>query len=75
MNEHVELLSQLIKNKCVNTGEIDSGNEFKNADLIETLFSNYSENVQVERLSKVKNRDNLVVRLEGSDDDAPRPQT
>ena len=71
MNEHVELLSQLIKNKCVNTGEIDSGNEFKNADLIETLFSNYSENVQVERLSKVKNRDNLVVRLEGSDDDAP----
>lgn len=71
MTNSIELLSVLIQNKCVNTGEINSGHESKNVDVIETFFSNYSSSVQVERHHKQVDRDNLVVRLKGSDQYAP----
>lgn len=67
----IDLLSKLIQNACVNDGTINSGYESKNVDTIETFFSNYSSSVQVERHAKVQNRDNLVVRLKGSDQYAP----
>lgn len=71
MTTSIDLLSKLIQNACVNDGTINSGYESKNVDTIETFFSNYSSSVQVERHAKVQNRDNLVVRLKGSDQYAP----
>ena len=37
-NETVELLQQLIRNKCVNTGQSDSGDEIRNSDLLQTFL-------------------------------------
>ena len=71
MNKSSELLSKLIQNECVNTGELNSGNESKNIDTLETIFSKYSNSIQIERHHKVNGRDNLVVRLDGSDRSAP----
>ena len=36
-NQTVELLQSLIRNECVNTGAVESGEEEKNSDLLETL--------------------------------------
>lgn len=71
MNDSLELLSNLIQNSCVNTGEINSGNETKSVDTLENFFSNTTSSVQIERHHKIDNRDSLIVRLEGSDKDAP----
>jgi acetylornithine deacetylase/succinyl-diaminopimelate desuccinylase-like protein len=71
VNDSLELLSSLIQNACVNTGEINSGNETKSVDTLESFFSNNYSNVQIERHHKIDNRDSLIVRLEGSDNDAP----
>ena len=60
MNKSSELLSKLIQNECVNTGELNSGNESKNIDTLETIFSKYSNSIQIERHHKVNGRDNLV---------------
>ncbi len=68
-NRSIELLQALIRNQCVNDGTVNSGNESKNANTIEALFS--SNNVEIEKISKVENRDNLIVRIPGSDPDAP----
>ena len=69
MNETIELLVQLIRNKSINTGEINSGHESKSADVLESLFANSS--AQIERHASIEGRDNLVVRVEGSDPHAP----
>ena len=37
-NHTVELLQQLIRNRCVNDGNPDSGEERRNADLLQTYL-------------------------------------
>ena len=37
-NETVELLQQLIRHECVNTGQSDSGEEIRNSDLLDRHF-------------------------------------
>ena len=37
-NETVELLQQLIRHECVNTGQSDSGEEIRNSDLLENFL-------------------------------------
>ena len=36
MNDTVELLQTLIRNRCVNDGSAESGEEVRNADVLQT---------------------------------------
>ena len=65
----VELLRALIKNACVNDGSAESGQEVRNADLLE----NYLEGAGLlfERFEPTPGRVSLVSKIEGTDPDAP----
>jgi acetylornithine deacetylase/succinyl-diaminopimelate desuccinylase-like protein len=69
--EVVELLQALIRNRCVNDGEIESGNESRNADALSGSLG--SVGIEVDRFHHpaTPNRASLVARIEGSDPDAP----
>jgi acetylornithine deacetylase/succinyl-diaminopimelate desuccinylase-like protein len=64
-----ELLQALIRNRCVNDGTPDSGEETRNSDLL----ANYLEGagLDVERFTPRAGRDSIVARIEGSDPSAP----
>ena len=65
MTEIVELLQQLIRNRCVNEGDGVSGDESRSADTLETLLD--LPGVQIERYAPTSGRASLVARLEGRD--------
>ena len=65
----VELLQQLIRNECVNDGTPESGNEVRNADLLEAYLG--GGGLDVERYESLPGRGSLVARIEGSDPSAP----
>jgi acetylornithine deacetylase/succinyl-diaminopimelate desuccinylase-like protein len=67
--ETVELLQQLIRNECVNDGTQASGQEGRNAELIETYLE--GSGLHMERYESAPGRGSLVARLEGSDTSAP----
>jgi acetylornithine deacetylase/succinyl-diaminopimelate desuccinylase-like protein len=67
--EVTDLLQQLIRNGCVNDGTRDSGQEVRNADLLETYLA--GSGVDQQRFEIVPGRPSLVSRLEGSDPSAP----
>lgn len=64
-----ELLQGLIRNECVNDGTPDSGHETRNADLLEHYLA--GAGLDVERLTPRAGRDSIVVRIEGTDPEAP----
>jgi acetylornithine deacetylase/succinyl-diaminopimelate desuccinylase-like protein len=66
--ETQELLQQLIRNQCVNTGEASSAHESRSADVLASLFDT---STQIEKHAEITGRDNLVVRIEGSNPNAP----
>jgi acetylornithine deacetylase/succinyl-diaminopimelate desuccinylase-like protein len=68
-DEVVDLVQQMIRNRCVNDGSPQSGEETRNADLLEDLLA--GSGVDVERYESGPGRANLVARLEGSDPAAP----
>ena len=65
----VALTQQLIRNECVNDGRPESGGEIRNADVIRTYLE--GGGVEVERFDAAPDRSSLVVRIEGTDPDAP----
>jgi len=65
----VELVQQLIRNRCVNEGTRESGGEVANADLLESYLDGVGLDMQ--RFQSAPGRDNLVARIEGSDPKAP----
>ena len=68
-SEAVELIQTLIRNQCVNTGDPDSGNEWRSA---QTLRSYLEEaGADLETYEPAPGRESLVVRIEGSDPQAP----
>ena len=67
--EVVELLQQLIRNRCVNDGTAGSGEEHRNVDLIESFFA--GSGLATERYESAPGRESLVARIEGSDRSAP----
>ncbi len=73
VNEHtgetVELLQALIRNECVNDGSPHSGNEVRNADLLQTFLEGGGSDVQ--RFTSRPGRTSVVARIEGSDPTAP----
>ncbi|MCY7298436.1 MAG: peptidase M20 family protein, partial [Ilumatobacteraceae bacterium] len=69
-NHTVELLQQLIRNRCVNDGNADSGGERRNADLLQTYLE--GAGIDVERLTPHGDRTSIVARIEGTDPNAPK---
>jgi acetylornithine deacetylase/succinyl-diaminopimelate desuccinylase-like protein len=64
-----ELLQELIRNACVNDGTPESGDEVRNADLLQTYLE--GAGLEVERFSSLPGRTSIVARIEGTDPDAP----
>ena len=67
--ETTDLLQVLIRNACVNTGEVESGAEFRSVDVLEGYLGTIG--LDVERFEPQPGRTSLVTRIEGSDPDAP----
>ena len=65
----VALTQQLIRNACVNDGHAESGQEVRNADVLRTYLE--GAGLDVETFESAPGRSNLVVRIEGSDPEAP----
>src|SRR6476659_1900526 len=65
----VALTQQLIRNRCVNDGDIASGDELRNADLLQGYLE--GGGLDVERYHAAPGRTSLVARIEGRDPDAP----
>ena len=68
-NESVDLLSQLIRNECVNDGTPESGFESRSVDLLAQYLGDTG--LDLERYVAQPGRENLVARIEGSDPTAP----
>jgi acetylornithine deacetylase/succinyl-diaminopimelate desuccinylase-like protein len=68
-NDTVALLQQLIRNRCVNDGSVESGEERRSVDLL----AGYLEGggLDLERYEPAPGRASLVTRIEGSDPSAP----
>jgi len=67
--EAVDLLQQLIRNRCVNDGTVESGNELRSVELLQQYLG--TSGIDVERFEPQPGRASLVARIEGSDPDAP----
>jgi acetylornithine deacetylase/succinyl-diaminopimelate desuccinylase-like protein len=67
--ETTELLQQLIRNGCVNDGTRESGQEVRNADVLESYLEGSGFDMQ--RFEAAPGRPSLVARMEGSDKGAP----
>jgi len=64
-----ELLQTLIRNQCVNDGTPESGEELRNAELLETYLS--GAGIGIEQFESIPGRGSVVARIEGSDPTAP----
>lgn len=67
----VELLQQLIRNRCVNDGSIGSGQEQRNADTLRAYLEGSGLDLEVYEPDGAPGRRSLVARIEGSDPAAP----
>ncbi len=67
--ETVELLQTMIRNACVNDGTAESGEEVRNADVLQQLIE--GAGVDVERFEPTPGRVSIVGRIAGSDPEAP----
>ena len=67
----VELLQQLIRNRCVNDGSVASGQEVKTTDTLRTYLQGSGLDLEVYTPDGAPGRSNLVARIEGSDPSAP----
>ena len=64
-----ELLQALIRNRCVNDGTPDSGQEIRSADLLADELAGAGDGV--ERFDSRPGRRSIVARIQGSDPAAP----
>src|SRR5205807_1392275 len=67
--EVTELLQNLIRNKCVNQGTPESGEEIRNVDLLTTYLE--GSGLDLQRFEPLPGRASMVSRIEGSDPRAP----
>jgi acetylornithine deacetylase/succinyl-diaminopimelate desuccinylase-like protein len=68
-DETVELLQTLIRNACVNDGAPESGEEWRNVDVLAQFIG--TSGLDVERYTAAPGRDTLVARIAGTDPSAP----
>jgi acetylornithine deacetylase/succinyl-diaminopimelate desuccinylase-like protein len=69
--EVVELLQALIRNACVNFGTTESGEERRNAETLAAYLGAGGLDVTTFHHADTPDRPSLVVRIEGSDPNAP----
>ncbi len=69
VGEVTELVQALIRNRCVNDGRPESGEEIRNVDLLAGYLD--GAGLDVERFESRPGRESLVTRIEGNDPDAP----
>ena len=69
--EVVELLQAMIRNRCVNDGDPESGNESRNADTLSAYLGSAGLGVERFHHPDTPHRASLVARIEGSDPGAP----
>src|SRR5262252_6037720 len=69
--ETVELLQQLIRNRCVNDGTIGSGHEVRTTDVLQTYLEGSGLDIEVYQPAEAPGRTSLVARIEGTDPTAP----
>jgi acetylornithine deacetylase/succinyl-diaminopimelate desuccinylase-like protein len=69
VDEVTDLLQQLIRNGCVNDGTPASGQEVRNANLLNSYLEGTA--ADIERYRSSPGRDSLVARIEGRDRSAP----
>jgi acetylornithine deacetylase/succinyl-diaminopimelate desuccinylase-like protein len=67
--ETVDLLQTLIRSACVNDGTPDSGDESRNADVLQHFLE--GAGLDTQRFESRPRRASLVARIEGSDPTAP----
>ncbi|RPI06069.1 MAG: M20/M25/M40 family metallo-hydrolase, partial [Actinobacteria bacterium] len=67
--ETVELLQAMIRNECVNDGTAESGFERRSSDTLEAFLG--TTGLEVQRFEPTPGRASLVVRIDGTDRDAP----
>lgn len=65
----VELLRTMIRNRCVNDGTPASGDEYRNADVVESVVA--GDGVELQRFEPAPGRASIVARLPGTDPTAP----
>jgi len=70
-NETVELLQQMIRNKCVNDGSVASGQEGRTTDLLRAYFQGSGLDLEIYEPEGAPGRKSLVARIEGTDPAAP----
>ena len=69
--ETVELLQEMIRNRCVNDGTPESGYETRNADLLRSFLG--GTGLDAEQFEPTPGRGSLVARIEGSDPECTEP--
>lgn len=69
VDEVTDLIQHLIRNGCVNDGDPDSGHEHRNVDVLRSYLE--GPGLDHETFEPHAGRESLVVRIEGSDPDAP----
>ncbi len=67
--ETTDLLQQMIRNACVNDGQVASGGEVRTVDLLESYLG--TSGLEVEHYEPQPGRGSLVARIEGTDPTAP----
>jgi len=65
----VELLQALIRNECVNSGTVESGQEVRNAEVLRDYLGGVG--LDMEFFEAAPGRTTLVARIEGRDPSAP----
>jgi acetylornithine deacetylase/succinyl-diaminopimelate desuccinylase-like protein len=68
-SQTVELLQEMIRNECVNDGRVESGDEVRNSDMLQTYLE--GAGLDVETFEPAPGRKSMVARIEGTDPDAP----
>ena len=67
--EVTELLQVLIRNQCVNDGNVESGQEIRSADVLTQVLE--WPGIDVQRYEPEPGRTSVVARIEGTNPDAP----
>jgi acetylornithine deacetylase/succinyl-diaminopimelate desuccinylase-like protein len=67
--EVVELLQQLIRNRCVNDGTADSGEEYRSVETLQDYLG--SSGFDTQTYEPTAGRRSLLTRMEGTDPKAP----
>ena len=65
----VPLLQSLIRSRCVNDGTLTSGEESRNADVLEDFL--HGGGLELQRSGELPGRESVITRIEGSDSTAP----